>query len=73
MAYVSVSCFVRRKQLSPEPMNRKEVAKPEALTNGKWSGPSNSPQNLNFQMSSPDSPDYDDAEEDHKSEPIDRR
>ncbi|KAJ7945951.1 DDT domain-containing protein DDR4-like [Quillaja saponaria] len=51
---------------------REVVVKPEALTNGKMCGPSHDPQHLNFHMPSPGSPDYDDAEYDHKIESLDR-
>lgn len=73
MAYISVSSFVRRKQPSPEHMPRREsVAKLEALTNGKWSGPSHTPQHQNFGMPFPKSPDSDDDEE-YLTDTLDRR
>ncbi|KAK7330416.1 hypothetical protein VNO77_24610 [Canavalia gladiata] len=60
----------KRKQSSPEPMPRREsVAKPEALTNGKY-GPSHD-THLNFGMPSPESLDSDDDEEDHKTDSLD--
>lgn len=68
-----VCLFVRRKQSSPEPPRREVGAKPEALANGKWSGSSHSPQHLNYGMPSPKSSDYDDAEEEHQTETMDRR
>ncbi|KAF7838400.1 DDT domain-containing protein DDR4-like isoform X1 [Senna tora] len=62
-----------RKQPSPEPVPKRElVEKPEALTNGKWSGPSHAPHSLGFGMPSPKSPDFDDAEEEYKSDALDR-
>ncbi|XP_054805870.1 DDT domain-containing protein DDR4-like [Prosopis cineraria] len=65
--------MTKRKQPSPEPITRREVGeKPEALTNGKLSGPSHAPQHLSFGMPSPNSPDIDDDEEELKSEPLDR-
>lgn len=73
MPYV---CFflIRRKQPSPEPMPRREAgAKPETLTNGKWSGPSHASQHLNFGMPSPESPGFDDMEEENQTDALDRR
>ncbi|KAK9278722.1 hypothetical protein L1049_028298 [Liquidambar formosana] len=67
--------ITKRKQPSPEPAVRREVVKPEASTNGKWSGPSQAPQNVSFNALSPKSPDladYDEIDEDHKSEAMDR-
>lgn len=46
--------------------------KPEASTNGKWSGPSHAPQHVSFSALSPKSPDYDDAD-DYNKEQSDRR
>ncbi|XP_022972308.1 DDT domain-containing protein DDR4-like isoform X1 [Cucurbita maxima] len=63
----------KRKAPSPEPHDRKEdVVKLEPSANGKWSGPSYASQNSNFSALSPKSPDYDDADEDHMSEQLDR-
>ncbi|KAG6635337.1 DDT domain-containing protein DDR4-like isoform X1 [Carya illinoinensis] len=65
--------ITKRKQPSPEPLNkREEVVKPEPSTNGKWSGPSHSSQHVNFSAPSPTSPDFDDAREEHKTDPLDR-
>ncbi|KAJ7956317.1 DDT domain-containing protein DDR4-like [Quillaja saponaria] len=64
---------ITKKQPSLESLPRRElVVKPEVLTNGKLCGPSHDPQDLNFQTPSPRSPDYDDAEYDHKVEQLDR-
>ena len=49
------------------------MGKPEASSNGKWAGPSHAPQNVSFSALSPKSPDYDDADEDNKSDQMDRR
>ena len=62
---------VRRKQPSPEPQHRREFGKPEASANGKWSGPSHA-QHDNFSAPSPTSPDFDDGQEDNKTD-LDRR
>ncbi|KAG5032095.1 hypothetical protein JHK82_015685 [Glycine max] len=64
--------FLIRKPPSPELIPRREAgAKPEALTNGKWSGPSHDPQDLNFGMPSPKSPDSDDMEEENQTDMLD--
>jgi len=71
---VSVSFYIRRKPPSPELLPRREAgSKPEALSNGKWSGPSPShdPQDLNFGTLSPKSPDFDDMEEDNQTDILD--
>ncbi|KAK4257138.1 hypothetical protein QN277_006766 [Acacia crassicarpa] len=63
----------KQKQPSPEPASRREmVGKHETLSNGSRSGPSHTSEHLNFSMPSPKSPDFDDAEEEHKSELLDR-
>ncbi|KDP31183.1 hypothetical protein JCGZ_11559 [Jatropha curcas] len=65
--------ITKRKPPSPEPIHRREgIVKPEASTNGKWNDPSNSSQHGTFNLTSPDSPGYDDFEEDHKNELLDR-
>ncbi|XP_027365773.1 DDT domain-containing protein DDR4-like [Abrus precatorius] len=66
--------ITKRKPPSPEPiLGRREAgAKPEALTNGNWSGPSHAPQHLNFDMPSPKSPDFDDVEEENQNDALDR-
>ncbi|XP_028788196.1 DDT domain-containing protein DDR4-like isoform X2 [Neltuma alba] len=65
--------MTKRKQPSPEPMARREAGEnPEALSNGKLIGPSHAPEHLSFGMPSPNSPDFDDAEEELESEPLDR-
>ncbi|KAH1254833.1 DDT domain-containing protein DDR4 [Glycine max] len=64
--------IIRRKPPSPELIPRREAgAKHAALTNGKWSGPSHDPQDLNFGMPSPKSPDFDDMEEDNQTDMLD--
>ncbi|KAL2639459.1 hypothetical protein GLYMA_06G188600v4 [Glycine max] len=64
--------ITKRKPPSPELIPRREAgAKPEALTNGKWSGPSHDPQDLNFGMPSPKSPDSDDMEEENQTDMLD--
>ncbi|KAL3575230.1 hypothetical protein D5086_023331 [Populus alba] len=65
--------ITKRKPPSPEPVHRREgFSKPEASTNGKWSGPSHASQHGTFSAASPNSLDYDDMDEDHKSESLDR-
>ncbi|KAF3437102.1 hypothetical protein FNV43_RR19855 [Rhamnella rubrinervis] len=65
--------ITKRKQPSPEPLQRREIGmKPEASTNGKWSGPSHAPQHVTFSAVSPKSPDYDYVDEDNKSDQMDR-
>ncbi|KAL2340833.1 hypothetical protein Fmac_008773 [Flemingia macrophylla] len=51
---------------------REAGVKPEGLTNGKWSGPSHDPQDLNFGLPSPKSPDFDDMEEENETDMLDR-
>ncbi|XP_022921483.1 DDT domain-containing protein DDR4-like isoform X2 [Cucurbita moschata] len=64
----------KRKPPSPEPNHRREAAvNLEPSANGKWSSPSFASQNFNFSALSPKSPDYDDVDEDHMSEQLDRR
>ncbi|KAL9314179.1 hypothetical protein ACSQ67_019631 [Phaseolus vulgaris] len=66
--------ITKRKPPSPELLPRREAgSKPEALSNGKWSGPSPShdPQDLNFGTLSPKSPDFDDMEEDNQTDILD--
>ncbi|XP_019431185.1 PREDICTED: DDT domain-containing protein DDR4-like [Lupinus angustifolius] len=66
--------ITKNKQPSPEHIPRREVrAKPETLTNGKWSGSSPAPQDLNFRMSSPKSPDFNDEEDEDQPDTFDRR
>ncbi|XP_030937785.1 DDT domain-containing protein DDR4 [Quercus lobata] len=59
--------ITKRKQPSPEPLHRREFGKPEASANGKWSGPSHA-QHDNFSAPSPTSPDFDDGQEDNKTD-----
>lgn len=66
--------YIRRKQPSPEPTNvRREGLKTDASPNGKWDGPSQNPQHVSFSPPSPQSLDFEDTDEDHKSEQLDRR
>ncbi|XP_016203141.1 DDT domain-containing protein DDR4 isoform X1 [Arachis ipaensis] len=63
--------ITKKKQPSPEPIPRREAGvKPDALTNGKLSGPSYASQHQ-FSMASPKSPDFDDEEE-HERDMLDR-
>ncbi|XP_011042626.1 PREDICTED: uncharacterized protein LOC105138274 [Populus euphratica] len=65
--------ITKRKPPSPEPVHRREgFSKPEASANGKWSGPSHASQQGTFSAASPNSLDYDDMDEDNKSEALDR-
>ncbi|KAI5562507.1 hypothetical protein BDE02_15G057700 [Populus trichocarpa] len=65
--------ITKRKPPSPEPFHRREgFAKPEASTNGELSGPSHTSQHGTFSAASPDSLEYEDMDEDHKSEMLDR-
>lgn len=65
--------ITKRKPPSPEPIHRRDgIVKPEASTNGKWSGPSHTSPHGTFNLTSPDSPGYDDFDEDHKTELLDR-
>ncbi|XP_011028681.1 PREDICTED: uncharacterized protein LOC105128629 [Populus euphratica] len=65
--------ITKRKPPSPEPFLRREgFAKPEASTNGELSGPSHTSQHGTFSAASPDSLEYDDMDEDRKSEMLDR-
>ncbi|XP_038680359.1 DDT domain-containing protein DDR4-like [Tripterygium wilfordii] len=58
---------------SPEPIPRHEgFPKPEANSNGKWSGPSHEAQLATFSSLSPNSPDYNDLDEEHDPEMLDR-
>ncbi|XP_074316971.1 DDT domain-containing protein DDR4-like [Silene latifolia] len=59
----------KRKQHSPEPGIRRELTKPEPSANGRWNGSSHSSMHESFSALSPD---FDEMDEDHKSEPLDR-
>ncbi|WVZ11653.1 hypothetical protein V8G54_016183 [Vigna mungo] len=62
----------KQKQPSPERMPRREsVAKPEALTNGKY-GPLHAIQDANFGIPSSESADSYDDKEDHENDNLDR-
>lgn len=67
--------ITKRKQPSPEPINRREGAfiKPEASTNGKWSELLHASPYTDFSAVSPGSPDFDDIDDDQKPETLDRR
>ncbi|XWS48088.1 hypothetical protein CRYUN_Cryun13aG0042800 [Craigia yunnanensis] len=56
---------------SPDPLNRRDVTKPEPSANGKLSGPSHGSEQNNYNLLSPKSPEYDDFD-DNKSEELDR-
>ena len=62
----------RRKPPSPDPLNRRDVSKPEPSANGKLSGPSHASEQENYNLLSPKSPEYDDFD-DNKSGELDRR
>ncbi|KAF2316012.1 hypothetical protein GH714_040807 [Hevea brasiliensis] len=65
--------ITKRKPPSPEPIYRREVIiKPEASTNGKWTGPSHSSEQGSFCLTTPNSPGYDDIDEGDKPELLDR-
>ncbi|XVF50211.1 hypothetical protein PTKIN_Ptkin04bG0078000 [Pterospermum kingtungense] len=63
--------ITKRKPPSPEPFNRRDVAKPEPSANGKLSGPPHGSEQDNYNQLSPKSPEYDDFD-DNKSEELDR-
>ncbi|MED6106947.1 hypothetical protein PIB30_009556 [Stylosanthes scabra] len=64
--------ITKRKQPSPDPIPRREAGvKPDALTNGKLSGPSYASEHQNFSMPSPKSPGFDEEEE-HERDMLDR-
>ncbi|XWS60637.1 hypothetical protein CRYUN_Cryun07bG0052500 [Craigia yunnanensis] len=56
---------------SPDPLNRRDVAKPEPSANGKLSDPSHGSEQDNYNLLSPKSPEYDDSD-DNKSGELDR-
>ncbi|KAA8540906.1 hypothetical protein F0562_024956 [Nyssa sinensis] len=63
--------ITKRKQPSPEPSVRRELgAKLDVSTNGRWSPPQI--PLVSFEAPSPKSSDYDETDEDHNSEPLDR-
>ncbi|XP_050378994.1 DDT domain-containing protein DDR4 [Argentina anserina] len=67
--------ITKTKPPSPEPLQKRDVMKHEASSNGKWSGASDSNEHVGFSPLSPKSPDYeeeDDVEEDDTSELMDR-
>ncbi|KAK6249904.1 hypothetical protein QUC31_007377 [Theobroma cacao] len=63
--------ITKRKPPSPDPLNRRDVAKPEPSANGKLSGPSYAAEQDNYNLLSPKSPEYDDFD-DNKSGDLDR-
>ncbi|GKU88744.1 hypothetical protein SLEP1_g2973 [Rubroshorea leprosula] len=63
--------ITKRKPPSPEPVPRREVIKPEASANGKWTGPSHVFEHDDFNALSPKSPEEDYIDE-HKPETLDR-
>ncbi|XP_057480265.1 DDT domain-containing protein DDR4-like [Actinidia eriantha] len=61
--------ITKRKQLSPEPTDRREIAtKPDASISGRWSGPSQIPREPSFGAPSPKSFDDDETGMDQKPE-----
>ncbi|OVA09104.1 hypothetical protein BVC80_9097g201 [Macleaya cordata] len=66
--------ITKRKQPSPEPVVRREaVMKPEPATNGRWNGSSHAPpRHVSYDATSPNSTDYEETDEEHKSGPLDR-
>ncbi|XVF12018.1 hypothetical protein REPUB_Repub08aG0078600 [Reevesia pubescens] len=63
--------ITKRKPPSPDPFSRRDVAKPEPSANGKLSGPSHGSEQVNYNLLSPKSPEYDDFDDD-KSGELDR-
>ncbi|XP_022735833.1 DDT domain-containing protein DDR4-like [Durio zibethinus] len=63
--------ITKRKPPSPDPLNVRDVAKPEPSANGKLSGPSHASEQDNDILLSPKSPEYDDFD-DNKSGELDR-
>ncbi|XVE57037.1 hypothetical protein DITRI_Ditri04bG0059400 [Diplodiscus trichospermus] len=63
--------ITKRKPPSPDPLHRRDVAKPEPSANGKLSGPSHGSEQDNYNLLSPKSPEYDDFD-DNKSGELDR-
>ncbi|OMO61539.1 putative tRNA ligase [Corchorus olitorius] len=64
--------ITKRKPPSPDPLNRRDGARPEPSANGKLSGPSHmSEQEENYNLISPKSPEYDDFD-DNKYGELDR-
>lgn len=64
--------ITKKKPPSPEPIHRRDFAKPEASTNGRWSGPSHASPHVNINVLSPKSPDYDDDDGEPKSLSLER-
>ncbi|PSR96660.1 DDT domain-containing protein [Actinidia chinensis var. chinensis] len=65
--------LTKRKHPSPEPIVRREFApKADASINGRWTDPSQTPEQTSFDVPSPKSSDYDEMEMDHKPELLDR-
>ncbi|XP_044476978.1 DDT domain-containing protein DDR4-like [Mangifera indica] len=65
--------ITKRKPPSPEPFQRREPgSKPEASTNGKWSDPVHASEDVTFNALSPNSSNYEENDEDHKAEELDR-
>nr|XP_043607094.1 DDT domain-containing protein DDR4 [Erigeron canadensis] len=66
--------ITKGKQPSLEPSVRREGLRHDASANGRWgvSTPSNNSHNGGFSPPSPDSLDYNEVDEDHKSEQLDR-
>nr|DAD31117.1 TPA_asm: hypothetical protein HUJ06_009968 [Nelumbo nucifera] len=65
--------ITKRRQSSPEHVARREVAKHEALTNGRWNGPSQAPQYMPHDALSPKATDHEETDGEHKFGNLDRR
>ncbi|XP_022768134.1 DDT domain-containing protein DDR4-like isoform X2 [Durio zibethinus] len=63
--------ITKRKPPSPDPLNRRDVSRPETSANGKLSGPSPASEHENYNLLSPKSPEYDDFD-DNRSGELDR-
>ncbi|KAF5179666.1 Ddt domain-containing protein ddr4 [Thalictrum thalictroides] len=63
----------KRRASSPELVVRKDFnEKPEPSANGRWNGPSSTPQNLSYDLPSPRSTDDEETDAGHKPGPLDR-
>ncbi|XWS37419.1 hypothetical protein CRYUN_Cryun19dG0041400 [Craigia yunnanensis] len=63
--------ITKRKPPSPDPLNGRDVSKPEPSANGKLSGLSHTSEQENYNLLSPKSPEHDDFD-DNKSGELDR-
>ncbi|KAF8378363.1 hypothetical protein HHK36_029702 [Tetracentron sinense] len=65
--------ITKQRQPSPETAVKREVvSKPEASTNGRWNGSSQTPPHVSFDVLSPKSTDNEETDGEHKSGPLDR-